>query len=94
MANAKEVSITLPAELVERARALAQGQSCSVTQLIDEALHRYEDVDRLNAAIQSGEDRLDALDDFLMDYVVRMVHEARAERRAEGNKKEGELKAS
>ena len=96
MANANDISIPLPAEVAERACALARDRNCTVGQLINEALYRYEAVDRLDAAIQAGGDRDEALDDLLMDYVVGIVREVRAERRAEKtlDRKQGERKAS
>jgi|GEM_PF-2566005 len=95
MARANEISITLPAELVEKTLALAKEQNCTVGQLIQESLHRYEAVDRLNSAIESGEDRSEALESFLEDYVVRTIHEYRAERHAQERENQaGERKAS
>jgi hypothetical protein len=95
MAKAGEVSITLPAEVVERARALSKDAQCSLSQLLEEALHRYEAFDRLQSAVASGEDRMAALDRLLEDYVDRVIHEYRAERRAEiRDEKEGERKVS
>jgi hypothetical protein len=96
MANPNDISIPLPAEVAERARVLAKERQCTLGQLVSEALYRYEAVDRLDAAIQAGGDREEALDDLLMDYVVGIVREVRAERRAEKTResKEGERKAS
>ena len=96
MANANEASITLPADLVESVLALAKEQRCATSELVREALRRYEAFGRLTDAIAAGEDRSEALDDLLMDYSVRMVHETRAERRTDTRQKAaaGERKAS
>jgi hypothetical protein len=83
MAKADEISIALPAEVVACARTLAKDASCTVGELVGEALHRYQEAGRLMTAIESGADRLEALEEFLNDYVVRMVHDFRAERRAQ-----------
>ena len=95
MASANEISITLPVEVVESALALAKEQNRTISQLVQEAIERYKAVDRLNAAIEAGEDRSDALDTFLEDYVVRVIHEYRAERQTQPREHEtGERKAS
>ncbi len=92
---ANEVSIKLPAEVVDRVLALAKEQSCTVATLIQESLHRYEAFGHLVSGIKSDAERSDALDALLEDYVDRMIHEARAERRSETREKlEGERKAS
>jgi len=95
MASVNEVSIGLPADVAESAVALAQAQNCTVDELLREALHRYEDADRMMTAISSGGDRSEALEDFLMDYIVRMVHQSRAELAAEARENSiGERKVS
>lgn len=39
-------------------------------------------MDQSTNAISSGQDRLDALEDFLMENVNRIIHEYRAEKHA------------
>jgi hypothetical protein len=88
-------SVTLRPEVAERATALAAQRDCSVAELIEYSIQWYDDVDRLMAAIQSGDDRTDAFEQLVQDYVDRTIHEYRAERRAEARaKSEGERKAS
>jgi metal-responsive CopG/Arc/MetJ family transcriptional regulator len=95
MANRSDISISVPAALADKMRALADERKCTPAELLGEALNRYEEVDRLNLAIESGQDRSEALDDFLMEQVNRMIHEYRAERRASAIKsKPGERRAS
>ena len=95
MADQGEVSIALPAAAVEKLRELARRAACTPAELLAEALSRYADVDQLTGAIASGQDRSEALDDFLMEQVNREVHAYRAERRASsGKSKPGERRAS
>jgi hypothetical protein len=95
MASVSEVPITLPTDVAESAIALAKAQKCTVDELLREALHRYEDAERLMTAISSGGDRSEALEDFLMDYIDRIVHQSRAEIAAEARENAvGERKAS
>jgi hypothetical protein len=95
MANASESSVTLRPEVVERAAVLAAQQDCSVAELIAESVQWYADMDRLIAAIESGGDRSEPQEQVIQDYVNRVIHEYRAERRAETReKRQGELKAS
>ena len=79
---ANETSIVLPAEVLDRARTLAIEQNCTLGELMREALNRYEEHGHLMSAIASGQDRSDALDDFIMKNVDRVIHEYRAEKRA------------
>jgi hypothetical protein len=79
---ANEMSITLPAEVVECALALAKEQNCTVGELVREALCRHQEQGQLLDALASGRDHSDAVDDFIQEYVDRMIHENRAEWRA------------
>ena len=78
---ANEISLALPVEVAEGVLALAKEQNCTVGELIREALGRYVEHGQLVAAIMSGQDRSDALEDFLMENVNRIIHESRAEKR-------------
>ena len=95
MPVAGDTSVKLPAEVAERALLLAREQRCSVGELFGEALRRYEAMERLTSGSASNQERTDALDDLVMDYVNRVIHEDRSERRAEeAAKQSGGRKAS
>jgi metal-responsive CopG/Arc/MetJ family transcriptional regulator len=82
MANMNEVSITLPAALVESALAVARREKCTMDEVLRRALDGYEAVDRLTSALGAGEERSEALDNFIEEYVDKIIHEHRVERRA------------
>jgi hypothetical protein len=78
---ANDVSIIVPADVATRILALAKERECSTGELVREALCRYQEHGQLMAAISSEQDHSDALNDFIMENVDRIIHEARAERR-------------
>jgi hypothetical protein len=88
MASANEVPVTLPAEVAEHASAFARQENCALNELFREVLHRAKAFgNKLTNAIASGEEHSDALEDFLIEHTVRMVHKSRAERKIERSSK-------
>jgi hypothetical protein len=78
----RTLPLPLPEDLVNTIAETAAKENCTPAELIREALGRYEEHGQLTSAIASGQNRLDALDDFLMENVNRIIHEYRAEKRA------------
>jgi hypothetical protein len=91
MATAPECSVTLRPEVMDRVDVLAAQRGCSAAELISESVQWYEDMARLFAAVESGGNPSELIDNLTMGYANRVIHEYRAERRAES---QGQLKAS
>jgi CopG family transcriptional regulator/antitoxin EndoAI len=81
MRNTKTLSVTLPPDMLRRAQSIAKKESRTMSELIREALRHYErrswwdevnTYGRLKAARQGIRE----------DDVDRLIHEARADKRA------------
>ncbi len=78
---ARTITISIPADLVKQARALAKQESRSLSELFREAFRTYR-ARRMDEALQriqaAGQARKHL--DHTRDEVERLVHEVRAER--------------
>jgi CopG family transcriptional regulator / antitoxin EndoAI len=86
MRTTKVLSITLPETMLERAKRLAKKENRTMSELVREALRRYEGSRWLAEAQAYGEQRALATGILTEADVDRVVHEAREERRAVNNK--------
>jgi predicted transcriptional regulator len=82
MRTTRTLSITLPAEMLSRAEALARKEDRTMSELVREAFRHYERQrwwDEMNAY---GRATAAAAGVETEDDVVRVIHEHRKERRA------------
>jgi len=86
MRTTKVLSITLPEAMLDEAKRLAKKENRTMSELIREALRRYNGSRWLAEAQVYGEQRAIATGILTEADVDRVVHEARAERRALANK--------
>jgi CopG family transcriptional regulator/antitoxin EndoAI len=88
MRNTKVVSITLPPPLYEQAQALAKEENRTMSELIREALRRYQRErlwERLQAQMQEAGDRLGIRTEEDIVNLVRQVRREMAEEKAAEN---------
>ena len=81
MRTTKVLSITLPEAMLKDAKKLAKKENRTMSELVREALRRYEAVQRLKELQSYGEKRARELG-IKEEDVDRLIHEYRAERRS------------
>jgi CopG family transcriptional regulator / antitoxin EndoAI len=81
MRTTKVLSVTLPEAMLKDAKKLAKKENRTMSELVREALRRYEAVQRLKEFQSYGERRARELG-IKEDDVDRLIHEYRVERRA------------
>ena len=84
MRTTKVLSITLPEAMLKDAKKLAKKENRTMSELVREALRRYEAVQRLKELQSYGEKRARELG-IKEEDVDRLIHEYRAERRSSGS---------
>jgi metal-responsive CopG/Arc/MetJ family transcriptional regulator len=90
MRTTKVISITLPEAMLEEAKKLAAKENRTMSELVREALRRYEWAQWLQETQAYGAERAAAAGILTEDDVVRVIHEYRAERRAGEEKRHGQ----
>jgi CopG family transcriptional regulator / antitoxin EndoAI len=83
MRTTKVLSITLPEAMLVEAKKRAKKENRTMSELVREALRRYEDMQWLREMQTYGEERAVAAGILTEEDVDRVIHEYRAERRAE-----------
>jgi CopG family transcriptional regulator / antitoxin EndoAI len=83
MRTTKVLSITLPEPMLALAKERAKKENRTMSELVREALRRYEWTEWLKEVQAYGEERAIAAGILTEEDVARVIHEARAERRAE-----------
>lgn len=83
MRTTKVLSITLPEAMLKEAKKRAKKENRTMSELVREALRRYEDRQWLKEMQAYGEERTVAAGILTEEDVDRVIHEARAERRIE-----------
>ena len=87
MRTTKVLSVTLPDEMLKNAKKLAQKENRTMSELVREALRRYEWTQWLKEMQEYGEERARAAGILTEEDVDRVIHEYRAEKRAAAEKK-------
>ena len=87
MRTTKVLSITLPEPMLAAAKERAKKENRTMSELVREALRRYEGAKWLKEVQAYGEERAIATGILTEEDVDRVIHEARAERRAAGLQK-------
>jgi Arc/MetJ-type ribon-helix-helix transcriptional regulator len=82
MRTTKVLSITLPEPMLALAKERAKKENRTMSELVREALRRYEWTQWLEEIRPYAEERARAAGILTEDDVDRVIHEARAERRA------------
>jgi Arc/MetJ-type ribon-helix-helix transcriptional regulator len=77
----KAISITLPEPMLKSAKARAKKENRTMSELVREALRRYEATQWLAEMQLYGQERAAAVGVATEENVDRVVHEARKERR-------------
>jgi metal-responsive CopG/Arc/MetJ family transcriptional regulator len=95
MRTTKVLSITLPEAMLKEAKKRAKKENRTMSELVREALRRYEGLQALRELQVYGEERARAAGILTEEDVDRVIHEYRAEKRAaEAKRKLQERKAS
>jgi Arc/MetJ-type ribon-helix-helix transcriptional regulator len=81
MRTTKAISITLPEPMLDTAKARARKENRTMSELVREALRRYEASQWLAEMQRYGQERAVAVGVLKEEDVDRVVHEARKERR-------------
>jgi Arc/MetJ-type ribon-helix-helix transcriptional regulator len=81
MRTTKAISITLPEPMLDSAKARAKKENRTMSELVREALRRYEASQWLAEVQMYGQERAAAVGVVTDEDVDRVVHEARKERR-------------
>jgi CopG family transcriptional regulator / antitoxin EndoAI len=81
MRTTKAISITLPEPMLDTAKARAKKENRTMSELVREALRRYEASQWLAEMQAYGQERAIAVGVLTEEDVDRAVHEARKERR-------------
>jgi Arc/MetJ-type ribon-helix-helix transcriptional regulator len=81
MKTTKVLSITLPEPMLDSARKRAKKENRTMSELVREALRRYEASQWLSEVRAYGQERAMAAGILTEEDVDRVIHEARAERR-------------
>jgi Arc/MetJ-type ribon-helix-helix transcriptional regulator len=81
MRTTKAISITLPEPMLDSAKARAKKENRTMSELVREALRRYEASQWLAEMQLYGQERAAAVGVVTEEDVDRVVHEARKERR-------------
>lgn len=82
MRTTKVLSITLPEPMLNRAKKLAKKENRTMSELVREALRRYEATEWLEEIKPYARERAIAAGVRTEEDVERVIHEYRAERRA------------
>lgn len=83
MRTTKVLSITLPEAMLTLAKDRAKKENRTMSELVREALRRYEWTQWLKEVQAYGEERASAVGILTEEDVDRAIHEARTERRTE-----------
>jgi Arc/MetJ-type ribon-helix-helix transcriptional regulator len=81
MRTTKAISITLPEPMLDSARARAKKENRTMSELVREALRRYEASQWLGEMQRYGQERAAVAGVVTEEDVDRVIHEARNERR-------------
>jgi Arc/MetJ-type ribon-helix-helix transcriptional regulator len=81
MRTTKAISITLPEPMLDSAKARAKKENRTMSELVREALRRYEASQWLAEMQAYGKGRATAVGVLTEEDVDRVVHQARKERR-------------
>jgi hypothetical protein len=84
MRTTKVLSITLPEPMLVAAKERAKKENRTMSELVREALRRYEWAEWLREIRPYAQERAEAAGILTEEDVDRVIHEARAERRADG----------
>lgn len=87
MRTTKVLSITLPEAMLEQAKKRAKKENRTMSELVREALRRYEWAHWLDEIRPYAQERAEAAGILTEEDVVRAIHESRAERRAKTGKR-------
>jgi Arc/MetJ-type ribon-helix-helix transcriptional regulator len=87
MRTTKVLSITLPEPMLAVAKERAKKENRTMSELVREALRRYEWTEFLKEIGPYAQERAEAAGILTEEDVDRVIHEARAERRAEAAKR-------
>jgi metal-responsive CopG/Arc/MetJ family transcriptional regulator len=82
MRTTKVLSITLPEAMLKEAKKRAKKENRTMSELVREALRRYEALQSLRELQAYGEERARAAGILTEEDVDRVIHEYRAEKRA------------
>jgi metal-responsive CopG/Arc/MetJ family transcriptional regulator len=95
MRTTKVLSVTLPEAMLKEAKKRAKKENRTMSELVREALRRYEALQSLRELQAYGEERAREAGILTEEDVDRVIHEYRAEKRAAETKKQlQERKAS
>lgn len=95
MRTTKVLSVTLPEAMLKQAKKRAKKENRTMSELVREALRRYEGLQALQELQAYGEERARATGILTEEDVDRVIHEYRAEKRAAAAKRQmQERKAS
>jgi metal-responsive CopG/Arc/MetJ family transcriptional regulator len=92
MRTTKVLSVTMPEDMLKRARKRAKKENRTMSELVREALRHYEGSQWLREMQAYGEERSRTAGVLTEQDAVRVVHGYRAENRAEAER--GSRKAS
>ncbi len=81
MRTTKVLSITLPERMLDSVKKRAKKENRTMSELVREALRRYEASQWLSEVQAYGQERAAAVGVLTEEDVDRVIHEARAERR-------------
>jgi metal-responsive CopG/Arc/MetJ family transcriptional regulator len=87
MRTTKVLSITLPEAMLKEAKKRAKKENRTMSELVREALRRYEWTQWLEEIRPYAEERAQTAGIVTDADVVRVIHEARAERRTAAGKR-------
>jgi Arc/MetJ-type ribon-helix-helix transcriptional regulator len=82
MRTTKVLSITLPEAMLKEAKKRAKKENRTMSELVREALRRYEWSEWLKEIRPYAQERAEVAGVLTEEDVDRVIHEARAERRA------------
>jgi CopG family transcriptional regulator / antitoxin EndoAI len=82
MRTTKVLSITLPEAMLKEAKKRAKKENRTMSELVREALRRYEWSEWLKEIRPYAQERAEAAGVYTEEDVDRVIREARAERRA------------
>ncbi len=80
MRTTKVLSITLPEAMLKEAKKRAKKENRTMSELVREALRRYEWTEWLKEIRPYAQERAEAAGILTEEDVDRVIHEARAER--------------
>jgi CopG family transcriptional regulator / antitoxin EndoAI len=83
MRTTKVLSITLPEAMLQQAKKRAKKENRTMSELVREALRKYEWTQWLDEVRPYAQERAESVGIRTEADVDRVIHESRAERRAE-----------